>query len=367
MTSFKDLSLSELIQRALGDMKYSTPTEIQAKAIPVALAGRDVVGSAQTGTGKTAAFSIPLVETLLKHSTKRALILAPTRELVMQIDEVLRAITRHVPSLGRAVLIGGAPMGPQFRQLSKSPRIIIATPGRLMDHVRRRSLSLAATELLVLDEADRMLDMGFARQLDEIFKFLPKNRQTMLFSATYPQEVQKLISRYTREPARILVGPVSKPIEKIQQSMIETTMVDKKDTLLEELEVCAGSVLVFTRTKSRADAVSRHLKKSGFRVDRIHGDRTQRQRIDAIEGFKRGKFDVLVATDIAARGIDIPHIANVINYDLPMTVEDYVHRIGRTGRAGADGRAVSFVTPEDRRQWRAITKHVAKTSQVNAH
>lgn len=356
MNSFEVLSLSEPVRGALKAMSYATPTEIQAKAIPVALTNRDVIGCAQTGTGKTAAFGVPIVENLMKSPRKRALVLAPTRELALQIDEVLRKLTRFTPELELAVLIGGASFGPQLKALARNPRIVVATPGRLLDHLRQGKLSLSATEILVLDEADRMLDMGFAPQLEQVLRYLPKARQSMLFSATFPNEVQKLVNRFTKDPVRISVGPISKPVEKIAQSVVQTTGSAKKETLLDTINACAGSVLVFTRTKSRADNVCRHLNRAGLKADRIHGDRSQNQRQRAIEGFRHGKFDILVATDIAARGIDIPHIANVINYDLPMVPEDYVHRIGRTGRAGADGRAVSLLTAEDSRTWRAITK-----------
>lgn len=362
MNSFNDLILPESVQRALVAMKYATPTEIQAKAIPAALSGHDVVGSAQTGTGKTAAFSIPLITSLISEKRKRALILAPTRELALQINEVLNAILKFTSNIQVAVLIGGASMGPQERALSKKPRIIVATPGRLCDHLRRKTVALNQTDVLVLDEADRMLDMGFAAQLNEIVRFLPKERQTLLFSATFPGDIQKLVSRYTRNPVRVSAGPVSKPVDAISQSVINTTGKGKNDALVDELNTCKGSILVFARTKRRTDKLARYLGECGYKVGRIHGDRSQKQRLDAIDGFKRGRFTILVATDIAARGIDIPHIANVINYDLPSTPEDYVHRIGRTGRAGAVGRAVSLLTAEDQSQWRSISKLITRTA-----
>ncbi|MEW6056379.1 MAG: DEAD/DEAH box helicase [Bdellovibrionota bacterium] len=362
MLNFKDLSLPQPLESALAAMNYITPTPIQEQAIPVGLMNRDLMGCAQTGTGKTAAFCIPLISNLLKVSRKTALILAPTRELALQIDEVLGQLTRNTQQLTRCVLIGGAAMNQQIRTLSKRPRILVATPGRLVDHLRRGTVSLSSAEILVLDEADRMLDMGFAPQLGQILRFLPKSRQTMLFSATLPNDIQKLAAKYLKDPVKISIGPVSQPAENIVQSMIQTTSNAKNDKLVDELNAREGSVIIFARTKRRTDRLARFLCEAGYRANRIHGDRTQRQRIDAIEGFRKGKFRILVATDIAARGIDVPHIAHVINYDLPMVAEDYIHRIGRTARAGAEGQAVSLVTPEERPLWREISRLVAKTA-----
>lgn len=366
MKSFKELSLPLELDRALTGMNFHTPTPIQALAIPVALMGRDLIGCAQTGTGKTAAFCIPLIVNLAKNPAKTALILAPTRELAMQIETVFKTLSKNYNDMRAALLIGGASMGPQFKALRAKPRVLVATPGRLMDHLRQRSVSLAKAEILVLDEADRMLDMGFAPQLNEILRFIPKNRQTMLFSATMPEEIRKLAAKYLHNPERVTVGTVSQPARTISQSIVETTQSNKNKTLVDELGSREGSVLIFARTKRRTDRVAKFLYEGGYRVSRIHGDRTQKQRNDAIEGFRNGKFNILVATDIAARGIDISHIAHVINYDLPAVAEDYIHRIGRTGRAGAEGKALSFVTPEDRGIWRDITRLLAKTKPANS-
>lgn len=361
MLSFKELSLPQPLEAALVAMKYQTPTPIQAQAIPVALTNRDMIGCAQTGTGKTAAFCIPMIVNLIKAPRKNALILVPTRELAVQIEEVLMNLTKGLPEMKAALLIGGLAMNPQIKALWKKPRIVVATPGRLVDHLRRGNISLSTAEILVLDEADRMLDMGFAPQLNEVLRFLPKNRQTLLFSATMPPDILKLAGKYLKDPVRVTVGTVSEPVKKIVQSVVQTTASTKNNTLVEELNARKGSVLIFARTKKRTDRVARFLADCGYKASRIHGDRTQKQRTDAIDGFRDGKFRILVATDIAARGIDISHIAHVINYDLPMVPEDYIHRIGRTARAGAEGQALSLLTPEDRLQWRDISKLLQKS------
>lgn len=356
MRHFNELQIPEGLEKALRDMNFEKPTPIQAKAIPLALNHRDLIACAQTGTGKTAAFCIPVVARLVRVPQKTALILVPTRELAMQISGVLKELTVYLPEIQAALLMGGLPMQRQVRALQRKPRVMIATPGRLVDHLKRGTVSLSATELLVLDEADRMLDMGFAPQLNEILRFLPKARQTLFFSATLPINIERLSSRFLKDPVRVTVGPVSQPSEKIQQSVVQTTAAMKNNTLMDQLNLRKGSVLVFARTQARTDEVAAYLEEYGHDVTRLHGGRTQGQRNSAVSGFKDGRFRILVATDIAARGIDISHIAHVINYDLPQVPEDYVHRIGRTARAGADGQAVSFVTPEDRHQWKEISK-----------
>jgi superfamily II DNA/RNA helicase len=356
MKSFQELNLPPTLNQALITMGFKIPTPIQAEAIPVALNHRDLIGCAQTGTGKTAAFGIPLIARLLKLPNKTALVLAPTRELATQISEVLGKLASGNPDLKASLIIGGTSMQPQMRALGKKPRILIATPGRLVDHLRRGTVSLSSTEILVLDEADRMLDMGFAPQLTEILRFLPKGRQTLMFSATYPDDIQKLASKYLKDPVRVTIGAVSKPVQKVEQAVVETIGSKKNEVLLDELNAREGSVLIFTRTKSRTDRVARHLAEYGHRVTRIHGDRSQGQRKLAINGFRTGEYRILVATDIAARGLDISHIAHVINYDLPQVPEDYIHRIGRTARAGARGNALALLTPEDKGQWRIISR-----------
>lgn len=358
---FKDLTLPSVMEKAIQAMGFETPTPIQAQAIPAALSRRDLVGCAQTGTGKTAAFCIPVIARLLKLPAKTALILVPTRELAIQITEVIAQLCQGSPDFKTAILIGGTSMQPQFRSLSRRPRIIVATPGRLVDHLRRGSVSLSSTEILVLDEADRMLDMGFAPQLNEILRFVPKTRQTLMFSATMPTDIAQLANRFLKDPIRITVGPVSKPIAKIQQSWVRTPSVNKNRVLEGELDAREGSIIVFARTKSRTDRVARHLEQGGYEVTRIHGGRSQAQRNAAVSGFRSGRFRILVATDIAARGVDISSIAHVVNYDLPQVAEDYVHRIGRTARAGAEGQAISLVSPEEESQWKEISRFLAKT------
>jgi ATP-dependent RNA helicase DeaD len=353
---FSEMSLSPALAQALKAMAFEKPTPIQAQAIPPAVEGRDVIGCAQTGTGKTAAFCIPLISRLERHSFLSALILVPTREIAAQIEKVLSLLTQGQPTLRPVLLIGGKSMDPQRRQLSRRPRIIVATPGRLVDHLRQGSVRLESAGLLVLDEADRMLDMGFAPDLNRILQYLPPNRQTLLFTATLAPEVEKLALRLLRKPVQIKVGTVSRPIAKIRQSVLETDQKQKSDVLLDELNRRDGSVLIFTRTKRRTDKLAKFLDSYGHDVARLHGDRSQAQRTAALDGFRSGKVRILVATDVAARGIDVPHISHVINFDLPSVPEDYVHRIGRTARNGAGGEAVSFITPEDRQQWRAIQK-----------
>ncbi len=360
MNDFKGFNLSSGLMRALETMNHSTPTPIQAQAIAPGLEGRDVVGCAQTGTGKTAAFAIPLVQALGDAPEKMALILAPTRELAAQIVSVIEQLTKFERHLKTVLLIGGVPMPPQIRALARSPRIVVATPGRLVDHLQQRRLSLSKVRVLVLDEADRMLDMGFEPQIREIMRHVPRERQTMLFSATMPAEILSLASKFLKDPVRVSAGPVSKPVAAIDQQLRRTTMTAKNDVLVSELCARRGSVIIFARTKARTDRVARMLDRLGHDVDRIHGDRTQSQRTKAIEGFRLRKFRILVATDIAARGLDIPHVEHVINYDLPQCSDDYLHRIGRTARAGKSGNSLALITPEDESQWQEIARLQAR-------
>lgn len=355
MNTFLELDLHPYILKSLQEMKFEKPTPIQAKAIPVALTGQDLIGTAQTGTGKTAAFSIPILTKLLADEQATALILAPTRELAVQITHFIRDLLGKMP-IQVTLLIGGVPLKRQAEILKKKPRILVATPGRLLDHLKSRKVSLDHCKILVLDEADRMLDMGFAPQLREIRRHLPRHRQTMLFTATMPSDMMKLSQDYLKNPVKVSVGENMKPIKKIVQAVIETPQHLKQQVLLEQLGKREGSVLIFLRTKHRTDKLAKFLRNQKFRVARIHGDRSQSQRESAIEGFRSGEFRILVATDIAARGLDISNIAHVINYDLPQMPEDYVHRIGRTARNGAEGESLCLVTPEDKKTWRAIEK-----------
>ena len=356
MTSFQEMNFPLPLHKALFDLKFEVPTEIQTKAIPLILLGRDLIACAETGSGKTAAYGLPMIVNLLKDSKKNALILVPTRELAMQVAEVMRSLTKSMRELTTTTLVGGADIRKQLVSLKRSPRIVIATPGRLNDHLARGSIRLQNTGVLVLDEGDRMIDMGFAPQLDEILRFLPKQRQTVFFTATLSPKVRKLAELYLNQPESISAGRVSRPVATIKQSVVSTTLEEKDDKLLDELNRRKGSVIVFLKTKRKTDRLAKFLKEYGHAVSFIHGGRTQGQRNQVIRGFREGKFRILCATDVAARGIDIPSIEHVINYDLPMLDEDYVHRIGRTGRNGAKGEAVSFVLPSETRTWKVLVQ-----------
>jgi superfamily II DNA/RNA helicase len=365
MKSFQELRLPETLSRALREIRFETPTPIQAQAIPRVMAGKDLIACAQTGTGKTAAFCLPIAARLLGEKSGTALVLAPTRELALQIDAFWKDLTRFAPELLSACLIGGTSFGAQARALAKRPRLLIATPGRLLDHLGQRTAELSRTTFLVLDEADRMLDMGFAPQLERIRRQLPnRDRQTLLFSATWQSSLDRLAGGYLKAPERITVGAVSRAAPLVDQQVVSTTGVRKNETLLDELNRRDGSILVFARTQKRTDRLVRYLNSYGLEVGRLHGGRSQGQRNSALAAFKDGSTRILVATDIAARGIDVTEIAHVINYDLPQLAEDYVHRIGRTGRAGLKGTALSILTPEDRAQWGEISKLLKKSGST---
>lgn len=363
MDSFNQYRLPDEIKAALERIGFTQPTEIQQKSIPLLLEKRDLIGKAETGSGKTAAFFIPLLTRVLNENAQ-GLILVPTRELALQIEEFAKLLTGKTIKTQCVSIIGGGAMGPQIRALSQKPRIIVATPGRLMDHMQRGTVNLKDLSVLVLDEADRMLDMGFYPQIKRIGQRLPQNRQTILFSATFPNEVRKLANEFQRSPVEIFVGGTqSKASTSISQSVIEIAHAKKNDKLLDELNARQGSVLIFMRTRHRTDRLSKYLTDFGFKTGRIHGDRSLFQRRQAIDGFKKGDFRILVATDIAARGLDISSVAHVINFDLPQTQEDYIHRIGRTGRAGATGHALSFVAPEEARLWKMLTRDKASSQR----
>jgi superfamily II DNA/RNA helicase len=305
-----------------------------------------------------------MVTALNAKAESQALILVPTRELAIQIEKVLRELTFHTKSISTTVLIGGVPMYAQVRAMPRFPRIVIATPGRLLDHIQQRTISPSRFNIVVLDEADRMLDIGFEPQIRQILRNVPKQRQTLLFSATFPKSIEKLAYQNLINPVRITVGNEAQPIQKIEQAVIRTTSQDKNATLIRELTERKGSVLIFTRTKHRTDRLTRLLNDKGFKADRIHGARTQGQRSRAMDAFRMQKVRILVATDIASRGIDIPHIAHVVNYDLPQVAEDYVHRIGRTARAGADGKSLSLLTPEDHGMWNEISRYITRVQRA---
>lgn len=355
------IHLPQPIQKALEQLGFTQLTPIQEKSIPLALEGKDLIACAQTGSGKTLAFGIPTLCNLLQNQNKTGLVLAPTRELALQIEATWKKLTRFIPTHQAVVLMGGASMSTQIRALMKKPRLIIATPGRLLDHLQRKTLNLQQTAVLVLDEADRMLDMGFEPQLKRILSYLTTARQTLLFSATWENRLDQLSKKYLRQPVRIAVGNISQAAPTIDQSTLSVVANAKNEKLLDELNQRAGSVLVFVKTQARTERVTRYLSSYGVDVCQIHGGRTQGQRKSALLAFREGRMRVLVATDIAARGLDILNINHVINYDLPQSPEDYIHRIGRTGRAGASGQAISFVTPEDRKQWGEILTLLRKS------
>ena len=354
--NFNDLPIENKLKNSIKYADFKSPTPIQSKSIPVSLTGKDILGTAQTGTGKTLAFTIPMINKLILDKNAMALIICPTRELASQVMQtVLRLNVREI-GIGNALLIGGESMQKQLKKLKKRARIIVGTPGRINDHLKRQSLNLSKVSYLVLDETDRMLDMGFTPQIELILKFIPKNHQTLLFSATLPNNILRISEKYLNNPERIAVGSLSTPIEKIKQETFQTTQDKKYHELINQLVERSGSILVFVKTKHGADKIVKRLKYDGHSADAIHGNLRQSKRDRVIAGFRNGKNRILIATDVAARGLDIPLIQHVINYDLPQVPEDYIHRIGRTGRAGKEGSALTFLTPNDRSMWNSISR-----------
>ena len=359
MKKFSDFSgLSTHVLTALAQMKFETPTPIQEQAIPLALEGRDILGSAQTGTGKTGAFSIPMVSKLLNNEIQGALILTPTRELAAQVMVAINSFLGKNSGINAALLIGGEDIRRQLQQLRRNPRIIVGTPGRINDHIERGTIQLSKVNFVVLDETDRMLDMGFGQQIDSIIAEVAPERQTLMFSATMPNNIMKMASKYLKNPERIAIGSCLQPVAAIDQQSIKLVEEQKYDHLIKELTVREGSVVIFVKTKFGAKKIADKLYRDQFKAQAIHGNLRQNKRDQVIQGFKNKKFRVLVATDVAARGLDVPHVAHVINHDLPQCPEDYIHRIGRTARAGASGAAVNFITPQDNRLWRAIERFI---------
>ena len=348
--SFEELKLHPNLLKGIRDLGFIRPTPIQKEAIPPILAGRDVIGCAQTGTGKTAAFVLPILDRLLKSPKSpfaRALIIAPTRELALQSMEHLRSLSRHVHLKGAAIF-GGVPIDPQKQAIKNGVDIISATPGRLLDLIYQGLMNFGAVEVLVLDEADRMLDMGFLPDVQRILSMLPEKRQNLIFSATMPPDILKLVHQILHNPVTVQIGQRSSPPVGIRHAIYPVAHHLKTDLLVHLLRgMSMPSVLVFTRTKHRADRLFRSLERQSFKVSVLHGDRSQNQRLSALDRFRRGRSQVMVATDIAARGIDIEDISHVINFDMPHVTEDYVHRIGRTGRAEATGDAFSLVSPDE--------------------
>lgn len=367
--SFEGLGINETFLKVLSAHKFVTPTPIQHKAIPVAIVGDDVIGIAQTGTGKTLAFGVPMLQRLHGGQAKGiGLVLLPTRELALQVDETLQKAGGPL-GLRTAVLIGGENMRRQVMQLRKRPHVLVATPGRLLDLVEQGQVRLDKTAVLVLDEADRMLDMGFAPQLNRIMHLLPpaSERQTLLFSATMPADIVTIANTHMRTPVRVEVAPEGTAAETVEQEIYIVRKEHKVTLLAEVLQQYTGSVLVFTRTKHGASKLCKYLIDIGHKAAEIHANKSLAQRIRALDGFKRGQYRVLVATDIAARGIDVKGIELVVNFDLPDNSADYVHRIGRTGRAGHAGRAISLAMPDQRSDIRDIERIIRKPLPVSKH
>ncbi len=359
--AFGALGLSDEVIRAVRDAGYAEPTPIQREAIPLILKGRDLMGLAQTGTGKTAAFTLPIIERLSGGPRRtRVLILTPTRELCVQVESSFRNYARYAP-LAVASVYGGVPLDPQEKQLRAGVDVVVATPGRLIDHLERENVSFEDLEVLVLDEADRMLDMGFAPQISRVVSNVPAYRQTLLFSATMPPEVEALARKYLRKPIVVQVGRRSAAANTVKHYVYPVPR-ERKSALLADLlkREAMESVLVFTRTKHGADRVVRHLERDGIRATAMHADKTQPQRTRALDDFKSGRVRVLVATDIAQRGLDISGITHVINYDVPQQAEDYVHRIGRTGRAASEGDAFTFMSPDEIAMVRSIERVIGQ-------
>jgi ATP-dependent RNA helicase DeaD len=362
-TTFANLGLIPVLVKALESLLITTPTPVQAATIPLALQQQDILASAQTGSGKTLAYCLPLLMNFLTATNQKnaiqktsALILTPTRELATQVQSMLHKLISKELFFRTALLIGGAPIFKQIKDLKKNPEVVIGTPGRINDHLEQRTLSLETTQFLVIDEADRMLDMGFGIQLDRIAEFLPKKRQTLMFSATLPPNINKLSQKYLQNPQCIVIDPSAQEAPKINQEIIRTKGSEKTNHLLKELEKRNGSIIVFVRTRMGADKLSHNLNLQGHKSDAIHGDLPQRKRDRVLDNFRRERTRILVATDVAARGLDITHVMHVINFDLPECPEDYIHRIGRTARAGAEGNALCFITPEDTIKWNIISK-----------
>ena len=371
---FASFGLADSIVRAVHDLGYREPTPIQAQAIPIVLQGHDVMGAAQTGTGKTAGFALPILQRLLPHANPsasparhpvRALILAPTRELADQIFVNVREYARHT-HLRSAVVFGGVDIAPQIAALRQGCEVLIATPGRLLDHLGQRTVTLAQAEILVLDEADRMLDMGFLPDIQRIINALPARRQNLMFSATFSEDIRRLASSFLANPVSIEVARRNAAADTVEQIVYRVPDAESKRAAVAQLvrERAISQVIVFTNTKIGASRLARQLERDGLNASAIHGDKSQQERLATLEGFKKGEISVLVATDVAARGLDIAELPAVINYDLPYSAEDYVHRIGRTGRAGASGLALSLMSSEDERLHQDIEKLLKRKLEV---
>jgi len=354
MQSFYEYNLSDNLNKSLKALGFKNPTEIQSKTIPIALKRHDILASAETGSGKTAAYLIPLIHHISTLVNISGLILTPTRELAQQVTDVSKSLVGYKSKIETALIVGGASMNNQLRQLKKRPKIIVGTPGRINDHLEKRTLNLKYFNFFVLDEADRMLDMGFEDQVEKIIRFLPSKRQTLLFSATLPKEIIKLSSKYLNNPKRADVKENNVIKTQIKQKILNTKTELKYNQLVDEIALRKGSILIFVRTKYSTEKLKKRLMKDTVKSSALHGDLRQNKRSRILKDFRDDKFRILIATDIASRGLDVPHIEHVINYDLPQVPEDFIHRIGRTARAGSVGEAVSFITPNDKRMWKSI-------------
>ena len=367
MTTFKDFALPEALQHKLDALGFDTPTPVQERAIPAALEHRDILGSAQTGTGKTAAFAIPLLTKIMNHADVYGIIVTPTRELALQVDEQIRAFLSAKSKIRSVVLIGGASIERQVQALGKRPKIIVGTPGRIIDHLERKSLDLSGFNYVVLDETDRMLDMGFSAPIAEIFSRVSEERQTLLFSATLPKNIQKISAQYLQNPVRIEMGQVNSVGDNIVQSTQFVSKDGKFEMLVDALREHDQSAIVFMNSKYATEKMAKRLKSAGITAEAIHGDLRQSKRERVISNLRDNKFRVLVATDVAARGIDVPHIHQVINFDLPRQTEDYIHRIGRTGRNGAQGIALNLATRDDMEKLNEIERLINPKAAKLAH
>ena len=367
MTTFQDFALPEALQHKLDALGFDKPTPVQERAIPAALEHRDILGSAQTGTGKTAAFSIPLLTKIMNHADVYGIIVTPTRELALQVDEQIRAFLSVKSKIRSVVLIGGASIERQVQALGKRPKIIVGTPGRIIDHLERKSLDLSGFNYVVLDETDRMLDMGFSAPIAEIFSHVSKERQTLLFSATLPKNIQKISAQYLQNPVRIEMGQVNSVGDNIVQSTQFVSKDGKFEMLVDALREHDQSAIVFMNSKFATEKMAKRLKSAGITAEAIHGDLRQSRRQRVISNLRDCKFRVLVATDVAARGIDVPHIHQVINFDLPRQTEDYIHRIGRTGRNGAQGIALNLATRDDMEKLNDIERLINPKAAKSAH
>ena len=361
---FEALGLKKSVLKAIKNLGYRAPTPVQAEFIPAALTGKDALASAETGSGKTSAYTIPVLNFLLDHTEKSALFVAPTRELAQQIQSVFRALTKDT-DINTALITGGKNMQGQLRKLKNNPRVVIGTPGRLNDHLKRKSLKLDSTAIVVWDETDRMLDLGFAAQIEEIISFLPPRKQTLMLSATFPPRVLKIARKYLNDPQKVIIGQLNNPSDKVTQRNIKIEGNEKLKKLTSILSEAQGQVLIFVRTQRAAAEIAKYLQKNSFSAAALHGGLRQKERDSALKAFREQKIKILTATDVAARGLDIPSISTVINYELPQNPEEYIHRLGRTGRYDKTGLCLNLIARADRAQWKNIRAFMDKKHNLS--